>query len=115
MGTAGTVIGWLAWAAVACLAVSFVLGCRKYAAAGVGFPYANAIPTFFFSLITIAFLLSDANKLHILWIAPLSFFLATWLGLLTAMPFVGPLIRGATNLFMRVVLIGVKQPERREV
>ncbi len=103
------IIGWIIWAILAFFAISFVFGCRKYAKSGKGFQWATGVQTFFFWTIAILFLIFGWNKLHILWITPVMFFVAQFL-VLGGIPILSPIVLFATKLFLSVILIGVKKP-----
>lgn len=102
------IIGWLAWALVAYVAVTFAYGCRVYAASGEGFQWATAIQTFFSWCIALAFLVGPWNKLHILWLGPLAYLAAPYL-VLARIPVLSPVVMFVTRSFMAVVLAGVKK------
>lgn len=108
MTIALSVLGWIAWAAVAYLAVTFAYGCRRYAAAGQGFQWATAIQTFFWWLISIVFLVTPLNKLHIIWLLPVGFFSAQFFAL-GSVPLLSPVVRSATRVFMGLILVGVRK------
>lgn len=57
-------------------AFSLTLGCWKYIKAGQGFQMATGVQAIFFWIIVVLFLVFGWNKIHILWIAPLAFFVA---------------------------------------
>jgi hypothetical protein len=104
------IIGWVVWGIVAFLAISFARGCRSYAKSGQGFQWASGVQTFFWWLIAIIFLIFEWNKLHILWIAPISFFSAQFL-VLGSVPILSPIILFATRMFLGIILIGIEKTE----
>ena len=104
-----SVIGWIAWVGVVFLAVTFAYGCRKCAAAGQDFQWATGVQTFFWWVIAVVFLITPFNKLHIIWLVPLGFFLAQFVAL-AGIPILSPLILLVTRMFLALVLIGVKRP-----
>lgn len=108
MTIALSVIGWIAWAVVAYLAVTFAYGCRRYAATGQGFQWATAVQTFFWWLISVVFLLTSLNKLHIIWLLPVGFFSAQFIAL-GGVPILSSAIRFATRMFMGLILVGVRK------
>ena len=99
-------IGWIVWGIVAFLAISFAWGCRSYAKAEKGFQWETGVTTFFWWVIAILFLIFEWNKLHMLWIAPISFFSA---GLLIRVPLLSAIILFATRIFLEIILIGFKR------
>ncbi len=101
------VIGWVAWAVAAYLAITFAIGCRSYAATGRGFQWATAIQTFFWWLISAVFLVTDLSKLHIMWLLPLAFFSGQFLAL-SRVPLLSPMVFLATRVFMALILLGIR-------
>jgi hypothetical protein len=91
------------------LAVSFAFGCRSYAKSG-HFQWATGVQTFFFWLIAILFLVFRWNKLHILWVTPVAFFMSLFL-VLGGIPILSPLVLFATRIFLGIILIGIKKPD----
>jgi hypothetical protein len=106
------VIGWIAWAGVVYLALTFAYRCRKYAAAKQGFQWATGVQTFFWWLIGVVFLLTQLNKLHIIWLVPVGFFGAQFIAL-GGIPVVSPLVLLATRAFLRLILIGAGRHDRQ--
>jgi hypothetical protein len=104
------IIGWIVWGIAALLAVSFAWGCRSYSKSGQGFQWATGVQTFFLWVVVILFLIFEWNKLHILWIAPISFFSARLL-VLSRVPLLSPIILFATRTFLGIILIGLEKPE----
>ncbi len=102
-------IGWIIWLIVAFLAVSWAYGMRTYAKAGQPFQRATAVQTFFLSVISLVFLLTDYSKLHILWVGPVCFLGAIFLAL-SGIPILSPLVMLATRVFVEIVLVGVQRP-----
>ncbi len=103
-----SVIGWIAWAAVTYLALTFAHACRKYAASGQGFHWATGVQAFFWCVITVVFLVTPLNKLHIIWLVPLGFFAAQFIAL-AGIPIVSPLVLLVTRMFLSLILVGVKR------
>lgn len=102
------IIGWIIWIILVFLVFSFAFGCRSYAKSGRGFQWTTGTQTLFLLLITILFLKFDWNKLHILWIAPSTLFLAQ-LTISGGVPILSPLILFFTRMFLNVILIGIKK------
>jgi hypothetical protein len=104
------VIGWILWVVVTYLAISFAVGCRKYAKIGQGFQWATGVQTFFLWSVVILFLIfDDWPKLHIIWVTPVLFFSAQYLSL-GQIPILSPLILFLAKLFLNIILIGIKKP-----
>jgi hypothetical protein len=103
-------IGWIVWGIVAFLALSFAWGCRSYTKSGRGFQWATGVVTFFWWLIAVLFLIFGWNKLHILWIAPISYFAAQILAI-GGVPILSPITLFATRMFLGLILIGIDKPE----
>lgn len=102
-------LGWLVWTILAFFAISWAHGLRTYARAGQSFTNATAVQTLFLWALAILFLVSDHSKLHILWLAPASFFLGMFLAL-SGIPILTPLVLLITKAFVSLVLVGVRQP-----
>lgn len=104
------VAGWLLWAFNVFIACSFVIGCRKTAAAGRGFTTSTAVQTFLFTLNAVLFVCVPISKLHILWSLPTAFLAGMFLGI-GAIPLLSPIAVVMTNVFMSVALMGVRLNE----
>jgi hypothetical protein len=103
------ILGWTIWGIDAFLALSWAYGLRSYTKKGKPVPIATAVQTFFFWVIAIAFLLVGYSKLHILWLAPFSFFASLFL-VLSGIPILTPVVLWFTGLFVEIVLLGLKRP-----
>jgi len=103
------IAGWIVWALLAFLAIGWAIGARTYTKAGANFHMATAVQTFFFWAIAVTFLITDWNKLHILWAAPVSFFLAQLL-VIGGIPILSQIVILLTTAFMAIILIGVRPP-----
>ncbi len=103
-----SVIGWIAWAVAAYLALTFAYGCRKYAAAGQGFQWATGVQTFFWWVISVVFLVAPLNKLHIIWLLPVGFLSGSFIAL-GGIPILSPVVLLLTRMFLALVLVGVKR------
>lgn len=134
------VFGWIAWAAVVFLAVSWTIGCRTKARSSEGFSWAAGIQTLSFYVMSILFLVSDWNKLHMFWLIPavisgapfiaLSGIVgvkAAFLGLplplkisgapliaLGVIPGLSQLVMALTRLFVSVIPIGIPRRDDDE-
>ena len=106
------VLGWFAWCFSSYMAISNFIGCRMYVNSGRSFTWATAIQTLFWWVIAIVFLFASINKLHILWLIPVSFFSAQFLSL-SNIPIISPFVLFVTKLFMNLVLIGCKKEANR--
>jgi len=73
------IIGWIVWAFVAFLAITFPIGIYGKFKKGEGVQKATIYQTIAFIIIAIVFLLTDWNKLHIIWVAALSFIIMSFL------------------------------------
>jgi hypothetical protein len=103
-------IGWMLWAIIVFLSISFAWGCRSYAKTKRSFQWSTGIQTFFWWVIAILFLVFKWNKLHILWIAPIAFFSADFFAF-GSIPILSPAIIFFTKIFLGIVLMGVNIPE----
>ncbi len=109
-----TLVGWAAWVLVAALAVSWTYGCRTYARHGLSFSWMEAVQAFLLSAITVVFLLTPLNKLHILWLVPLVLF-GSQILVFGNVPILRPIVIFLTGNFMKVVLVGAEVPGRESV
>jgi len=103
------IIGWIIWVILAFFAISFTFGCRTYAKSDRDFQWTTGVQTFFFWAIAILFLVFGWDKLHILWVTPVAFFMAQFLTL-GRIPILSPLILFVTRIFLFIILIGIKKP-----
>jgi hypothetical protein len=103
------IVGWIVWAIVVYLALTFAWGCRTYMKAGCGFQWATGVQTFYLWVIALLFVIFDWSKLHMLWVTPILFFSAQFL-VLVGVPVVRPIILFATWVFLRLILIGINKP-----
>lgn len=108
------IIGWTAWLFTAFLALSLTWGCRTANRKGLGFQQATAVQTLFWWVVALIFLFTPLNKLHILWLLPVLFCLASFLTM-TQVPFLSKATLLLTHLFMAVVLIGSSSPTQRTI
>ena len=104
-------IGWILWTVVVYLALSFVYGTRKYIRAGVPMQEATIVQTFFWWVIAIVFILTGWNKLHVLWIVPIAFYLGQLIGISRFPPIIAPIVLVLSRVFASIVLIGVPAPQ----
>jgi hypothetical protein len=124
------IVGWIVWAGVVYLALTWAYGARKMLAEEGNFTKAAAVQTFFWWLLAVLFLFVPYSKLHLLWLVPVAFGLSLVVmlakvsgGLVTGFPPLASLIewfsRGLyipARLFMCLVLLGVAgSPARRPV
>jgi hypothetical protein len=103
-------IGWTIWLIVVLLAVSFSLNCRSKVKSGQDFQWATGVQALFLWIIAILFIFFEWNKLHILWITPISFFSAI-VTVHGGVPILSPVILATTNVFLNIILIGIKKPD----
>jgi len=69
------IIGWILWVLLAFIAFSLSLGCWTYIKQGRRVQRATVMQAILFVLLAIIFIVFDWNKIHIVWAAPLIFFL----------------------------------------
>ena len=100
-------IGWIIWGILTFLAVSFLLGCRRYASSGERFQQATGIQTFLLWIVAVFFLFFSWNKIHILWIVPVLMLLAP---IITQIPILSTVVLFVTKIFLSIVLVGIKIP-----
>lgn len=114
MNIALLIIGWMAWAFSAYLALSFAYGCRK-TVRSKSFYYPlllpTAVQTLFWWVIAIVFLFTPFNKLHILWLLPVLFFGAQFL-VHSRILILTPVILFLTRIFMTLVLFGTSTSKK---
>lgn len=70
------IIGWIIWGVLIFLATSLTFGCWKYIKEGRGFQLATGIQALLFWIVAILFLTFGWNKVHIIWVTFLAFFIA---------------------------------------
>jgi hypothetical protein len=102
------IIGWIIWGIITLLAISWAYGCRVYFAQKSGFQIATGLQTFSWWIISLVFFVFPLNKLHILWVAPLAFWAARII-VYFPVPIITPVILFFTNIFLILILIGVKK------
>jgi hypothetical protein len=103
------IIGWIIWGVVAFLALGWAYGCRNMKSSGQPPQWGTVVLTLFLWVIVIFFLVSGANKLHILWAAPVAFVLSFVISPPMGIPLLSPIVLGIAQAFMAVVTIGVEQ------
>jgi hypothetical protein len=101
------IIGWIVWCIIIFLAISWAYSVRIYVKSGKGVHWATATQTLFLWIISALFLIFNWNKLHILWVAPISFFLAQLL-VIGGVPILTPIVLFATRAFLKLILFGIK-------
>ena len=105
-----SIAGWVVWSILMLVTVTWTLGLRQYAKACIPFNMITAVQTLFFWMISAAFFFTTWNKLHILWAAPCSLFLAQAL-LIGGMPVATPFVVMLTRIFIALITIGI-QPQQ---
>lgn len=90
---------------------SFTYGCRRTVRSGHSFHRATAVEAMFWSIITVVFLVTPLNKLHILWLLPVSYVGAQFL-VIAGVPALTPPILLLTEVFLKFVLAGTQTPPR---
>ena len=66
------IIGWIAWAVTATLALHWIYGIRKYAANGARVSVGNTFIGLLFALLTIAPFARPFQKAHLFWLTPVA-------------------------------------------
>jgi len=105
------ILGWLAWCIVVYLAITFVYGTRIYAKSGIPLNSITCVQTFLWWAIALTFLFSNLSKLHIIWLVPISFLGARFIVLTGLPPIVAQIILLLTQIFMPIILLGVRVPD----
>ncbi len=116
------IIGWTAWGIVVLVAGLLSYGCRSHVKHRQYFNLGAGVQMLCFWVIVILFLIFEWNKLHLLWIAPLSFLVTSlFFSYLLAfaklpMPLIlilfgllSPILM-ATRIFLGILLIGIEKP-----
>jgi len=101
-------VGWAAWTIVAVLAVTWTYGCRRSATKGNGVNLGVGASTLGWWVLTIVFLVTSLNKLHLAWLAPLTLLFFTTFAL-AGTPLISALVLRITRTFLALVLIGVPE------
>jgi hypothetical protein len=104
------ILGWIIWAIIALLALSWAFGLRTYTRKGMSVPTAMAVQTLFLWVIVLFFFFFHFSKLHILWAAPVCFIASIYLTTGRRVPILTPLIMWFTGLCLEIVLLGLKRP-----
>lgn len=86
--------------------IAGILNCR-IRAKKQGFNATAGTTTFFFLLISILFLAFDWNKLHIIWVLPITLFTIPFL-ITKSIPVLSPIALSATRVFLKIILVGIK-------
>lgn len=116
------IIGWTAWGIVVLVASLLSYGCRSHVKHGQYFNLGAGVQMLCFWVIVFLFLIFEWNKLHILWIAPLSFIVTSlffsYLLAFAKLPIplifilfglLSPILI-ATRIFLSILLIGIEKP-----
>ena len=74
-----TILGWIAWSVTAYIAITFPLGVIVYSRAGRGVQGATIVQSIFALTLAVVFILSSYSKLHLFWLMPLAFLLASFI------------------------------------
>lgn len=108
--------GWGLWILLLIQTVTWFLGCRFYLETRGGVTPISLTQSLFLSILTIVFLLSEINKMHIIWLAPIM-----WISvyLLAEIPVIGKarlyadgiFFRFVKNTYARLVFFGIKQED----
>ena len=106
--------GWGLWILLLIQAITWFLGCRFYLKTRGGVTPMSLTQSLFFSILTIVFLLSEINKMHIIWLTP-----TVWMSvhLLAEIPIIGKTRIYADGIFFefirntygKLILLGIKQ------
>jgi hypothetical protein len=106
-------VGWALWLLLLLQAILWFKGCRMYIKNQGGITRISLSQSFFFSILTVIFLIPDINKLNIILVAPL---LWASVYLIAIIPLIGKSMIYADGIFFqlinntygRLVLIGIK-------
>ncbi len=104
------IIGWIIWGIITLWAIILVLASRASAKLGQTLQPAAGATILFLWIIVVLFCLFDWNKLHILWLAPLSFFTAHFLAA-RRLPVLSPMISSISRFFLSVVFMGIERKD----
>jgi hypothetical protein len=100
------IVGWIIWGLLVCVALTWTWGIRVYMKRGQGEPvqFTTATQTMFLWFIVILFSIFNWNKLHILWVVPISIFLAQLL-IIGGIPILSSIFQNLTKLFLKIILV----------
>lgn len=103
------IVGWIIWGVLFYFASTWAWSIRVFTKRGQGeqVQFVTAVQTMFLWFIAILFLLFKWNKLHILWAAPISIFLAPII-IIGSIPVIRPISIFLTKIFVRLILVGLK-------
>jgi amino acid transporter len=106
------IVGWILWCVVVLLALGWAYGLRNIAASGQPQTWGTVVLALFWWVIALVFLFSHANKLHILWAAPVAFVLSFLVAPPVGIPVLSPIVLGVAHAFLTVVTLGVKRADK---
>lgn len=100
------IVGWIIWGVLVCFALTWAWSARVYIKRGQGEPvqFTTATQTMFLWFTVILFPIFNWNKLHILWVAPISIFLAQILTI-GDIPILSSIFKNLTKLFLKIILV----------
>lgn len=104
-------IGWIVWACAAFTAITFIFWSRRKAQTGQTYTWPTAIFGLSVWMLAIIFLFTSWDKLHLLWLLPTAFVGSSIL-FFTGVPIIGPFVLLLTNVFMRLLTIGIRIPNQ---
>ena len=115
-------LGWIAWGIVVLVASLLSYGCRSHVRHQHYFSVGAGVQLLIFWGLVLCFLFWDWNKLHLMWIAPLSFLgtslIFSYFWTIARLPtpimvlvlgILSPLLL-VTRLFLGVLLVGIEKP-----
>ena len=89
--------------------LGWIANCRREFAHGRSITHATLATTMLMTVVTIIFLFSDLNKLHLFWITPLLIFSSPINMVIFQIPLVGTIYLSLVNLFGRIISFGVRE------
>lgn len=85
MDTLATILGWLLWVFTAFIAATWTFGVVTYMRRPTGVTYGSIFMAMLAWMLTLVFVFSSLNKLHLLWLIPVCWFGSVWLHMSIAM------------------------------
>ena len=101
------IIGWIIWSLITFLGIAGIYYCRKSANSEQGLDFISSTYICCLWLISILFLVSDWNKLHIIWSAPIILFLIPTI-IRKNVPVISSIMAYSIGAFLTVILAKTK-------
>ena len=101
------ILQWIVWIVVSSFALGSLWHLRKDARDSKPIHIVTVLQVLLYLLLSIIFLFSPWNKLHILWVIPAAFVLSLSGFIIFRIPIIGTLLRIMVLFFGRIFLVGI--------